>query len=347
MRVYPEKLSGQLQQQLHSVYLISGDETLLVQECADAVRSAARQQGCSDRQVIDAGVSNFNWDEILQHATSMSLFAERKLVELRLPSGKPGADGSKALIEYLEHASPDDVLLIIAGKIDKQSTNSKWYKTLDKAGVTIQVWPVDARELPRWLQQRVRAAGMTIDQDAVQLLADRVEGNLLAAVQEVEKLKLLVNDQHINAEAVTNAVLDNARYNLFAMVDAALAGNARDSLRMLHGLRGEGTEPSVVLWAFIRELRTLYDARIDCDRGQRPQQALTARRVWKNRMSIMQSALTRHERDAITALLNQAAITDGSIKGFASGNPWNNLEDLILGVALGLNRSPALRQIAY
>jgi len=347
MRVYPEKLAGQLQQQLHSVYLISGDEPLLVQECADAVRGVARQQGCSDRQVVDAGVPNFNWDEILQHATSMSLFAERKLVELRLPSGKPGADGSKALIQYLEHASPDDVLLIIAGKIDKQSTNSKWYKTLDQAGVTVQQWPVDASDLPRWLQQRVQAAGMTIDRDATQLLADRVEGNLLAAVQEVEKLKLLVSDAHITVEAVTNAVLDNARYNLFAMVDAALAGNAQDSLRMLHGLRGEGTEPSVILWAFIRELRTLYDARVDCDRGQRPQQALSARRVWKNRMSIMQAALTRHQRDSINDLLDQAALTDGSIKGFASGNPWNNLEDLILGVALGINHSAAARQTLY
>jgi len=188
---------------------------------------------------------------------------------------------------------------------------------------------------------------MTIDRDATQLLADRVEGNLLAAVQEVEKLKLLVSDAHITVEAVTNAVLDNARYNLFAMVDAALAGNAQDSLRMLHGLRGEGTEPSVILWAFIRELRTLYDARVDCDRGQRPQQALSARRVWKNRMSIMQAALTRHQRDSINDLLDQAALTDGSIKGFASGNPWNNLEDLILGVALGINHSAAARQTLY
>mgnify|MGYP000179807652 CR=1 FL=1 len=163
LRVYPEKLAGQLQQQLHSVYLISGDETLLVQECADAVRSAARQQGCTDRQVIDAGVSNFDWDEILQHATSMSLFAERKLVEIRLPSGKPGTEGSKSLCEYLELAGGEDVLMLIAGKIDKQSTNSKWYKALDKAGATVQVWPVTANDLPRWLQQRVTNAGMTIE----------------------------------------------------------------------------------------------------------------------------------------------------------------------------------------
>ena len=145
MRLYPEKLAGHLQQQLLPVYLVSGDEPLLLQECSDQIRQKAREQGCSEREVIDAGVSGFNWQDILHSATSMSLFAERKLVELRLPSGKPGAEGSKALCEYLDIASGDDVLLIIAGKIDKQSTNSKWYKALDKAGATIQVWPVDAK----------------------------------------------------------------------------------------------------------------------------------------------------------------------------------------------------------
>ena len=149
MRLYPEKLAGQLQQKLLRVYLISGDETLLVQECCDLIRQKARQEGCSEREIIDAGVSSFNWQDILHSASSMSLFAERKLIELRLPSGKPGAEGSKALCEYLEVAGSEDVLLIVAGKIDKQSTNSKWYKALDKAGATIQVWPIDAKNLPR------------------------------------------------------------------------------------------------------------------------------------------------------------------------------------------------------
>jgi DNA polymerase-3 subunit delta len=199
MRVYPEKLAAQLQQQLLPVYVVSGDETLLVQECADLIRQHAREQGCTERAVVDAGVSRFDWQEIMQHATSMSLFAERKLVEIRLPSGKPGADGSKALCAYLELAGGDDVLMLVAGKIDKQSTNSKWYKALDKVGATVQVWPVGAKDLPRWLQQRVANAGMQIDRDAVQLLADRVEGNLLAAVQEVEKLKLLAKNNYITA----------------------------------------------------------------------------------------------------------------------------------------------------
>jgi DNA polymerase-3 subunit delta len=286
--------------------------------------------------VIDAGAPAFNWQDILHSATSMSLFAERKLVELRIPSGKPGAEGSKALCEYLELAAgSDDLLLVVAGKIDRQSTSSKWYKALDKAGATLQIWPVDAKDLPRWLQQRVRSAGMSIDQEALQLLCDRVEGNLLAAVQEVEKLKLLAGDGRITAATVTDSVSDNARYNLFDMADNALKGDAAASLKMLHGLRGEGTEPTVALWALLREIRTLHEVAIECEGGQSPQAAFSARRVWKNRMGLMQNALARHNRRSLAVLLEQALQVDGSIKGFAGGRPWDNLEDLVIGLAGG------------
>ena len=330
MRLYPEKLADHLQQKLLPVYLVSGDEPLLLQECCDQIRQKARAENCNEREIIEGGVSNFNWQDILHSASNMSLFADRKLIELRLPSGKPGAEGSKALCEYLDIASGDDVLLIVSGKIDKQSTNSKWYKALDKAGVTVQVWPVDAKNLPRWLQQRVRNAGMSIDDDALRLLCERMEGNLLAAVQEVEKLKLLAADSKITMQTVTEAVSDNARYNLFDMADNALKGNASVSLRMLHGLRAEGTEPPVVLWALVREIRTLYEAQLDCDSGQSTQQALSSRRVWQNRMPLMQAALTRHNTHSLSLLLEQAARADGSIKGFADGKPWDNLSRLVI-----------------
>ena len=330
MRLYPEKLADHLQQKLLPVYLVSGDEPLLLQECCDQIRQKARAENCNEREIIEGGVSNFNWQDILHSASNMSLFADRKLIELRLPSGKPGAEGSKALCEYLDIASGDDVLLIVSGKIDKQSTNSKWYKALDKAGVTVQVWPVDAKNLPRWLQQRVRNAGMSIDDDALRLLCERMEGNLLAAVQEVEKLKLLAADSKITMQTVTEAVSDNARYNLFDMADNALKGNASVSLRMLYGLRAEGTEPPVVLWALVREIRTLYEAQLDCDSGQNTQQALSSRRVWQNRMPLMQAALTRHNTHSLSLLLEQAARADGSIKGFADGKPWDNLSRLVI-----------------
>jgi DNA polymerase-3 subunit delta len=176
---------------------------------------------------------------------------------------------------------------------------------------------------------------MRIDNDALQLLCDRVEGNLLAAVQEVEKLKLLAEDGRITARTVTAAVSDNARYNPFDMVDNALRGDATGSLRMLRGLRGEGTEPMVLLWALARELRTLSAARLACDRGAGVQQTLAALRVWKNRVPVMQAALSRHDRDSLARLLELAAAVDGSIKGFAVGRPWDNLEDLVVGLCGG------------
>jgi DNA polymerase-3 subunit delta len=331
MRVYPEKLAGQLKQQLLPVYLITGDEPLLVQECADQVRSAARKQGCTDREIIEAGGAHFNWAEIVNSAGSMSLFGDRKILELRLPGGKPGAEGSKALCEYLG-MNCEDVLLIIAGKIDKQSTSSKWYKALDKAGAVITLYPVKTAELPRWLKQRIGAAGMSIDDDALQLLCDRVEGNLLAAVQEVEKLKLLSNDTHLTAEAVTDAVMSNTRYSLFGMADSALAGDASTSLRMLRGLRDEGTEPPVALWALLRELRNLTKLQATLDQGQPLKQFMSANRIWDSRMPLLQGALSRHSQNSLSHLLEQASRVDGSIKGFGDGNPWDHLEKLIIGL---------------
>ncbi len=334
MRLYPEKLSGELKKQLLPVYLVSGEEPLLVQECCDAVRAAARAAGCASRELIEGADSrNFDWQALLNSAADMSLFGDRKLIELHLPSGKPGAEGSKAIVEYLERSSGDDVLLLVFGKIDKQSTNSKWFKALDKAGATVQVWPVKAHELPRWLQQRLAAAGLEIDRDALDLLSDRVEGNLLAAVQEVEKLKLLAEGGRVSAATVTSAVSDNARYNIFDMADRALAGNAAESIKMLRGLRGEGTEPTIALWSLLKDIRTLQQARSAVDAGQRPQQVLSDLRVFKNRLDLMQSALQRHNRGSLIRLLSQAAATDGSIKGFADGRPWDQLERLVLAIA--------------
>ncbi len=331
MRIYPEKLAAHLQQQLLPVYLVTGDEPLLVQECADQVRAAARAGGCTEREVIEASGANFDWQTLLHSAGSMSLFGDRRLLELRLPGGKPGAEGSKALCEYLDLPG-DDVLLLVAGKIDKQSTRSKWYKALDQAGAVVTLYPVRKHELPNWLRQRLGGAGLTIDSDALELLSERLEGNLLAAVQEVEKLKLLAPGDHVDLATVTAAVLDNARYNLFGLVDSAVEGEAAASLRMLQGLRDEGTEPMVVLWALNRELRTLVALRTACDRGQRPEQAMKAQRVWVQREGIVGKALARHDRESLSQLLELAFRVDGSIKGFDDGNCWDNLEQLVAGL---------------
>lgn len=241
MQLKPAQLTQHLSQSLASSYLISGDEPLIVQECADAVRRAAKEAGCSERQCIVINHKD-DWIELGHAAGSLSLFAERKLIEIQLPSGKPATEGSKALLEYLEGGS-DDVLLIVSGRIDKASQKSKWYTGLDRAGVVMQVWPVAAAELPTWLQSRMHAVGLQVDQDAITLLAERLEGNLLAAAQEVEKLKLLHGENPITASMVTDTVSDNARYDAFRLVDVALSGNARGAVRTLRGLKAEAVQP--------------------------------------------------------------------------------------------------------
>lgn len=332
MRLYPEKLAGDLKRQLHRVYLVSGDEPLLVQECADQIRAAARGAGCTERLVFDAGDRAFDWLELAQGAGSLSLFAERRLLEVRIPNGKPGTEGSKALQAYLNQGN-EDVLLIVAGKIDKASTSSKWYRAIDGAGATISVWPVSADEMPRWLQQRATALGLKVEPDALTLLAERVEGNLLAAVQELEKLRLLAGDQPINVERVSAAVSDNARFNLFALIDATLAGRAQDSLRMLQGLHAEGAQATVVVWGFSRELRLLHGLCLATQAGQAPAQAMATARVWKNRQPVLQAALQRHNKSTCTRLLKLAAHADGCIKGYRQGDPWETLELLTLALA--------------
>lgn len=333
MRIHPEKLAADLRRHLHPVYLISGDEALLVQECADRVRSAARAAGCEERLVLDAGDRRFDWLELAQGAGSLSLFASRRLLELRLPDGKPGAEGSRALLAYLDDPPPDDVLLIVAGRIDRAGTNSKWYQALDSAGATVTLWPVDAQELPRWLQRRADSLGLAIGHDAAALLAELVEGNLLAAVQELEKLRLRAGGAPVTAEEVGSAVGDSARYNLFACVDSALTGDAARALRMLQGLRAEGLQPPLLLWGLTRELHTLQRLAEAVAAGSNPSRALAAARVWQKRQPILQAALERHDGDGCARLLQAALHVDGCIKGYATGDPWQQLELLLLALA--------------
>ncbi|GAB3316101.1 DNA polymerase III subunit delta [Haliea atlantica] len=332
MQVKPEQLRGHLEKQCLPAYLLHGDEPLLLQECADLVRQAARREGCSERELLEVDDDRFDWGQLRDSAAEMSLFGDRKLIEIRLPSGKPGAAGSKALCEYLERGS-DDILLLLCGKVDQQSQNSKWFKALDKAGAAVRVWPVGAREMPRWLRQRLQAAGLEIDADALELLAERLEGNLYAAVQEVEKLVLLAGNGRVSLDTVTASVLDNARYNLFAMLDTALRGEAEAALRMLRGLRGEGSDSMPILWVLARELRTLHGLQLECEAGAPVSQVLQRHRVWKSRLAATQAALERHASPSLAQLLRQAQQVDACIKGFAPGKPWDRLEALLLALA--------------
>ena len=317
------------------VYLLSGDEPLQIKEAADEVRAAAREAGCAERDILDASEPDrYDWNALQASGAEQSLFGERKLIELRIPTGKPGMGGSKAIVQYLETRG-DNVLLIEAGKIDKAAMNSKWVKAIDQAGAVLRVWPVNARELPGWLKKRLAAAGLEIDPDALDRLCGRVEGNLLAANQEVEKLRLLCEGGRVSAADVEN-VAGSARYSLFEMTDQALLGNTARALRMLNGLRDEGAAPPAILWAPAREIRLLSQCRAAMDRdGLSSEQAMRKRGVWQTRTAAVGAALKRHTQADLEALLRQAHLADQTAKGGAPGNPWDCLGQLLLRLGEG------------
>lgn len=327
-RINPRQLTQNLRQGLAPIYVVTGDEPLLVQECCDTIREAARKLGFNERDLLH-GEHNFDWGQLLSAAGSMSLFADKKLIELRLPGGKPGDKGSKALQEFASMTNDETLLLLVLPRLDRSQLNSKWVKALEAKGVLIQIWPVDAAEMPRWIHQRLRANGLDAEPEAIQILAERVEGNLLAASQEIEKLKLLANDSVITADTMNNAVASSARYDVFGLIDKALAADAAGAVRTLQGLRAEGVEAPVVLWAIAREIRTLLETQQKLDQGQ-PINRLV--RIQK-RQPLVQSACQRLRPRHLQNFLLRARAVDNAIKGGKEMDPWAGLLELTLNLS--------------
>lgn len=332
MKLRPGELGSQLASGLAPLYALSSDEPLLLQEAADAVRAAAREQGYAEREVLFVE-SGFDWSSLAEQARSMSLFADRRLIELRMASARPGDAGSRALGAYADAPPEDTLLLVLLPRLDGQARAAKWYKRLERAGAVLELWPPAPRELPRWIAARCRRRGLEIRPEAAELLAQRTEGNLLAAAQEIDKLPLLAGGAPVDAELVLGAVGDSARYDLFGMVDAALEGDGARALRMLEGLRGEGTEPPLVLWALTRELRTLEQAAWRIGQGAGADRALGELRVWKRRLPVLRRALARHDAQGWRELLEAAAGLDAVIKGAREGNAWNGMVQLVACIA--------------
>lgn len=324
MRLRPEQLAPHAAKPLLPIYLVSGDEPLQLSEVVDALRGAARAQGYSEREVLQVE-AGFDWGTLAAAGSNLSLFAERKIIELRLPSGKPGDAGAKALTAYAAEPSPDNLLLISCGKLEKQQQNSKWFKALEDAGAVVQVWPVEPRALPGWIRQRLQVRGLQPTAEAAQLLAERVEGNLLAAAQEVEKLALLYGSGALDVEQVRTAVADSARYDVFELADAALGGDGARCARIVEGLRGEGEEPVLILWALVREVRALALIAAGQAAGTALETLFQQQRVWDKRKPLYQAALKRHNLRRWRALLRRAARLDRICKGAEPGNPWDEL----------------------
>lgn len=318
--------------QLLPLYLLSGDEPLLMQEAADQIRSEARKTGITERELFLVE-SGFEWNNLLQAGNSMSLFGDRKLLEVRNEKGKFDDAAKKALATYCDNPNPDNILLLILPKVDKKTQSAKWFQALESVGAFIQVWPVDVAQLPQWIHQRMHSVGLEPTREAVQLLAERVEGNLLAAAQEVEKLILLRGEGPLDVRDIEDTVADHARYNLYDMVDETLQGNYSHAIKMLHFLRASGTEPTVLLWALSKEIRTLAGVSQLIDNGLAPARALQEYKVWENRKAMLQSALQRVPGRTFKHCLVEAARIDQAIKGLGQGDPWDGFTNLILWLA--------------
>ncbi len=341
MKIRADQLEAQLQERILPLYFVTGDEPLLVAEALDAIRGRARQQGYAEREVLTAE-RGFDWNRVLAGGASLSLFAEKRILELRLPSGKPGDAGSRTLVELTASMPADTLVLLSAPKLERAQLSSKWVKALETVGALVQVWPVDGRALPGWIAGRMRKLGLEPTRDAVLLLADRVEGNLLAAAQELEKLRLVHGEGPVDAGQVEAAVADSARFNIFKLSDAAVAGHADRALRILGALRAEGVEPVLVLWALTRELRTVALVRDDLEAGRALPASLKQRGVWSSREDLVRACVGRHSPASLHALMRRAALADRVVKGRAPGRPWQEL----LALTTGLARGPRVRQAA-
>lgn len=298
----------------------------------DLIRARLRECGYDERVRLEAG-AGFEWEALQQQADTLSLFAQKRIFDLRLPTGKPGDKGAKALTRYAERPSADNVLIVSAPKLDASARASRWYKALEGVGLCIQIWPIEPRQLPAWVRKRAAGAGLELDREAAALLAERTEGNLLACAQELRKLALLATSKKIDADAIMSGVADSARFNVFDLIASALEGNRARTVRIMDGLREEGVEPVLVAWALGRELRTLERLASNRDRGGSLQQLMNRERMWQKRKDQIATALNRLSSDSLRRLVKLLAHVDRVIKGAAKGNPWDELLRLGLGLA--------------
>jgi DNA polymerase-3 subunit delta len=316
---------------LRPVYLIAGTEPLLVQECADAVRARAREEGFGEREVFDAG-RDFEWNALTMSIASPSLFSPRRLIELRLPTGKPDKEGSEALQAYCADAPPDTALLVTAQDWSNRH-GGKWSEAIAKAGHLVVCWPVKPNELADWLTRRLRSRGLTAEPAAVALLAERVEGNLLAAAQEVDKLALLAPGAQLALGDMEQLVADSARFDVFKLSDAALGGDAARARRMLHALRGEGEQVPGLLPIVAGELlRVAAFARVAA-RGGNVANAMREAPVWDSKQALYRRALERHPADRWESFVAEAGRVELLSKGRGTGDAWLRFERLLEAVA--------------
>ena len=331
MKLKTEQLTKHLADKLFPVYLVTGDEALLIQESCDQIRNAAKQKGFTERELLHGDVGDV--EKLLSTSQTMSLFAEQKIYEFRLES-TPTAEYCKAFQSWCDNPPSDQFLLISCAKLDKKKTNVAWYKQLEKLGAHIEIWPVEVKNLPAWLAQRAKLKGLNLEPDALNVLADRVEGNLLAAQQEVERLSLLyANSDAISAAMMQEYVGDNSRFDSFELLEASFEGDAKRLTRILSGLKLEGEAVAKINGILTYELRNLTKMAWDCKQGELPSQVLQKYYVWGNKKQAYGKSLQRYPLGVWQRILARCLELDKIIKGQEKGEPWIVLESLLLQIS--------------
>lgn len=339
MQVRAEQLQAHAQRGLKNLYTIHGDEALLAQEAGDLLRGAARAAGFVERKVFSVSGAHFDWSAVLGAAQEMSLFAERQMIEIRIPGGKPGKDGGEALQRYCQHLQDDVFTLVQLPRLDFQQSKSAWFTALDASGITVRVETLDRKAIPAWLAQRLaqqkqHVQGGEAGQRTLAFFADRVEGNLLAAHQEIQKLGLLHPPGELSFEQVQAAVLNVARYDLPKFTEALWTGQVARTLRMLAGLRAEGEAAVMVHWNLAEDIRALVRARAAMDEGKPLPMAMKEARVWGAKERLFERVLPGLTRTQAQSWLQAAALCDGIVKGLKHpqwpSEPWDALHRLVL-----------------
>lgn len=331
MQLNSAQLSGHLERELKPLYVLYGDEPLLVLEAADAIRAKARANAFSEREVLTV-LPGFDWGQLLAAGGNMSLFGDKKLIDLRIPNGKPGREGGAALQSWCERLSSDTMLLITLPELDWREEKAVWFTTLANAGVAVKLNAPPLAELPGWIAGRLRRQQQSTSDEGLRFIAERVEGNLLAAHQEIQKLGLLHPAGTLTMEQVREAVLNVARYDIDSLREALLAGDTTRLVRTLEGLKQEGEAPPLVLWAMSEEIRALAGIKRGQDKGQSVDQLLKEARVFGPRQGPVKRALQHLSSASLDAALRHAARIDRLAKGIGKGDTWE--EFLRLGLRL-------------